>query len=213
MGRKTLDLVGKRFGRLTVVEYDSCNQHGKSMWNCRCECGNTCLVRGTRLTSGHTKSCGCYSQDITKVRATTHGLSNTRLYNIWRVMRKRCDYENGANYKHYGAKGIRVCAEWYNFENFRDWAITNGYEDGLTIDRIDNNGNYTPENCRWVDMKAQSRNTSRNKLITFRGETHCMQDWADILGINYRTIQQRINVYGWSAERALTTPIGNNGRK
>lgn len=213
MGRKALDLVGKRFGRLTVVAYDSCHPHGKSMWQCRCECGNICVVRGTRLTSGHTKSCGCYSQDITKARVTTHGLSNTRLYNIWRVMRKRCDYENGANYKNYGAKGIRVCEEWYNFENFRDWAITNGYEECLTIDRIDNNGDYTPENCRWVDMKAQSRNTSRNKVITFRGETHCMKDWADILGINYRTIQHRINVYGWSVERAFTAPIGNNGRK
>ena len=213
MGRKPLDLVGKIFGRLTVITYDSCDQHGKSMWRCRCECGNTCVVRGTRLTSGHTKSCGCYNRDTAKTRAMTHGLSSTRLYNIWRVMRKRCDYEDATSYKNYGAKGIRVCDEWHSFENFRDWAMTNGYEECLTIDRIDSNGDYTPKNCRWVDMKAQSRNTSRNKVITFRGETHCMADWADILGINYRTIQQRINVYGWSTERALTAPISNNGRK
>lgn len=213
MGRKILDLVGKKYGRLTVIEYVSQNHRGKSMWKCQCDCGNTSVVLGTRLTSGHTKSCGCYSEDAIKSRVTTHGMSKTRLYNIWRGMLKRCGYEKATSYKNYGAKGIRVCEEWHDFEKFQKWAMVNGYSDDLTLDRADNRGDYTPENCRWVDMKTQLRNTSRNKFIMFRGETHCMQDWANILGMNYRTLQQRINTYKWSVERALTAPVGKNGRK
>lgn len=211
MGRKILDLVGKQYGRLTVLEYSCRNTRGKSMWKCQCECGNTCEVLGTRLRSGHTKSCGCYNHEITKEKSTTHGMSNSRLYNIWKVMLKRCNYKNGTNYRNYGAKGIRVCEEWYSFEKFRDWAIDNGYSDELTIDRINNGGNYTPENCRWVDMKTQARNTSRNLLLTFRGETHCLMEWAEIVGINYRTLQGRILRYGWSIDRALSTPIDVRG--
>ena len=213
MGRTILDLVGKKYGRLVVIEYAYRNPRGKSMWKCKCDCGNTKVVLGTHLTSGHTTSCGCYNEEVIKGRNTTHGMSNTRLYNIWRVMLKRCNYENATNYEHYGAKGIRVCKEWYDFETFRKWAMSHNYSDKLTIDRVDNNGDYSPENCRWVDMKTQLRNTTRNKLITFRGETHCMKDWSDILGINYRTLQQRINTYGWSIEKAITTPISHRGVK
>ena len=213
MGRKSLDLIGKKFGRLTVVEFEGMNQRGKSTWRCQCECGNTCAIEGVKLTSGHTKSCGCYNKDSTKERFSTHGMTNTRLYNIWKGMLRRCNLTTEKGYKHYGGRGIRVCEEWYEFEKFRDWAMSHGYSDSLTIDRIDNNGNYTPDNCRWADVRTQLRNTSRNRFITFRGETHCMKDWADILGVNYRTLKQRINVYGWSVERAFTAPIGNNGRK
>lgn len=213
MGRKLLDLTGEKFGRLTVVEHVGMNQRGKATWECRCECGNICTIEGVKLTSGHTKSCGCYNRDAAKERFLTHGMSKTRLYNIWRVMIKRCTYENAINYANYGARGIRVCDEWQGFEGFKKWALAHGYADNLTIDRIDNNGDYTPDNCRWVDMTTQLRNTSRNRLIMFRGETHCMKDWAEILGMNYRTLKQRINVYGWSVERAFTTPISNNGRK
>ena len=213
MGRKKLNLIGERFGRLTVVEYDGISPNGKSMWRCQCECGSICVVRGSKLTSGHTKSCGCYNRDNVKERSSTHGMSRTRLYNIWRVMLKRCYYKNATNYESYGGRGVRVCDEWRDFVEFQKWALTHGYSDELTIDRISNDGDYTPENCRWVDMMVQSRNTSRNRVITFRGETHCMKDWSDILGINYQTLKQRINVYGWSIERALTAPIGSNGRK
>lgn len=211
MGRKFSDLVGKKYGRLVVIEFVCQNRHGKSMWKCQCECGNTSVVLGTRLTSGHTKSCGCYNADMSKDRVTTHGMSKTRLYSIWKDMLKRCNYENATNYTNYGGKGIRVCDEWYDFERFRDWAIVHGYLDSLTIDRIDNSSGYNPENCRWVDMKVQERNTSRNRVLTFAGETHCMMEWAEKLGINYRTLQNRLNLYGWSIERALTTPVGNRG--
>lgn len=213
MGRKILDLVGEKYGRLMVLEYAHRNPRGKSMWKCRCDCGNTKVVLGTHLTSGHTTSCGCYNEDIIKSRVATHGMSKTRLYNIWRVMRKRCGYENATNYENYGAKGIRVCDEWHDYSKFRDWAMSHGYSDNLTIDRVDNNKGYTPENCRWVDMKTQARNNSRNKLIMFRGETHCMMDWAEILGINYRTLQQRLTTYGWSIEKAFTTPIHHRGNE
>lgn len=211
MGRKQLDLVGKTYGRLTVLEYAYRNSRGKSMWKCRCKCGKTSIVLGAHLTSGHTKSCGCYSTDATKGRFTTHGMTKTRLYNIWRVMLKRCDYGKATNYKNYGAKGIQVCLEWYDFKKFKEWSIGHGYADDLTIDRIDNNKGYAPENCRWVDMKAQGRNNCRNKCLTFRGETHCLMEWSEIMGINYRTLQNRINLYGWSIERAFTTPVHQKG--
>lgn len=211
MGRKIAELLGKKYGRLTVIEYVGQNHRGKSMWKCRCDCGNTSIVLGTRLTSGQTKSCGCYNTETIKERVTTHGMSKTRLYNIWKGMLKRCYYENSTNYEHYGKKGIRICEEWLNFEGFRDWATTHGYADNLTIDRMDNDSNYSPDNCRWVDMKTQERNTTRNKFITFRGETHCLIEWAEIVGINYRTLQGRIFRYGWSIERALSTPTGNRG--
>ncbi len=213
MGRKSLDLVGKKYGRLTVIGYVSKNQHGKTVWKCQCDCGNTAVIVGTHLTSGHTQSCGCYNADSSRVRVTTHGMSQTRLYNIWRGMLKRCEYEKATNYKNYGAKGITVCEAWHDFEIFREWAMSHGYLDSLTLDRVDNGGNYCPQNCRWVDMREQLRNTTRNKSITYRGETRCLQEWADILGLPYRTLQQRINTYGWSVEKAFTTPIGNNGRK
>lgn len=213
MGRKILDLVGKKYGRLTVLEYGELDNRGKSIWKCRCECGSIGVFRGTHLISGHTTSCGCYNTDKIKERVTTHGMSKTRLYNVWKGMLKRCYYDNATGYEHYGEKGIRVCDEWFEFEKFREWANTNGYADDLTIDRIDNDKNYTPDNCRWVDMGAQLRNTSRNRFITFRNETHCMKEWAEKLGMNYSTLRQRLGVYGWSVERALTTPIGNNGGK
>lgn len=213
MGRKMLDIVGRKYGRLTVIEYAGQNHRGKSMWVCQCDCGKTSVVLGTHLTGGHTKSCGCYNEESTKSRVTTHGMSRTRLYNIWRGMLKRCNYEGATSYRNYGAKGISVCEEWCDYEKFKDWAISHGYSDHLTLDRIDNSGDYRPENCRWADVKTQMRNTSRNKVIQFRGETHCLQEWADILGMNYRTLQQRINTYGWTVERAFTSPAGNNGRK
>lgn len=211
MGRKIPDLVGKKYGRLTVVEYHGLNKRGKSMWKCLCECGNTSVVLGNRLTNGHTKSCGCYSVELTKDRFTTHGMSNTRLYKIWQGMLKRCNNEKSAMYKHYGKRGIKVCDEWCGFEKFRDWAIHNGYSESLTLDRIDNDGGYSPDNCRWVDMKTQERNTSRNRYITFRGETLCLMEWAEKLNINYRTLQDRICVRGWSIERAFLTPVTKGG--
>ena len=136
-----------------------------------------------------------------------HGLKNTRLYRIWLQIKNRCFNSNTNRYRDYGARGITVCDEWRNdFKAFYDWAMNNGYSDELTIDRIDNDGNYEPSNCRWVSVKVQNRNTRSNRLITYKGETHCVADWADITGLSRACICDRIK-YGWSVERTLETPL------
>lgn len=204
---KVNDLTGQRFERLTVIERD-CNDRGNgAYWICKCDCGNYNVVRGAELRNGHTKSCGCQKNENTSSRMRTHGMRKTRLYNTWQCIRARCYNEKIRNFRHYGGKGIAVCDEWRNsFESFRDWAMANGYNDSLTIDRIDVDGDYCPENCRWVDMVVQENNTSRNHYLTYKNETRSMADWARIKGLNYHTLRHRISL-GWSVERALEEPI------
>lgn len=155
---------GDKFGRLTVIERQTEIGAAPVMWLCACECGNLASVSTDHLRSGHTKSCGCLRDEVVVDRSTTHGQSNSRLYKVWRSMRTRCQLESDTNYEKYGARGISVCEEWNDsFEAFRDWALSNGYDEfaprgACTIDRIDNDGGYSPDNCRWVDAKAQSSN-------------------------------------------------------
>ena len=134
-----------------------------------------------------------------------HGKRYSRIYNIWRSMRQRCKNPNSVNYKNYGEKGIAVCDEWNDFENFYNWAMENGYQEELTIDRIDVNGNYTPSNCRWISYKQQANNKTNNRLIEFQGEIHTLGEWASITKIKLPTIWARLK-YGWSVEKALTIP-------
>ena len=136
----------------------------------------------------------------------THGHSNDRIYHIWCDMKRRCKNPKNKRYNRYGGRGICVCEEWENFENFYDWAIQNGFEKNLTLDRIDVNGNYEPENCRWISRKEQMRNTRSNHLLTYNGDTKTMAEWAEIAGIPYSTLKQRINKYNYSVEKALTKP-------
>lgn len=136
-----------------------------------------------------------------------HYKSHTRIHNIWRKMKTRCFNKNDKIYKYYGGKGITVCPEWKtDFMSFYDWAMSNGYTDDLTIDRIDVNGNYEPKNCRWTTMKVQANNTTRNRYITYKGETHTLSEWCDILGIDSGLVRNRIYHYNWSIELAFTTP-------
>lgn len=135
----------------------------------------------------------------------------TRLYNIWGHMKNRCSCEKNTFYRHYGGRGIKVCEEWFEFLPFYEWAITNGYTDNLTLDRIDVNGNYEPSNCRWVTRKAQSNNRRDNKLVTFNGKTKSIAQWAEMTGIKDTTIRYRIK-QGWSVEKTLTTPARSTGR-
>lgn len=199
---KAIDLVGKRFGRLVVVERadnHSTNKHANAHWVCKCDCGNETVVDGHKLRRGHTKSCGCYHKD----RLVTHGETNSRLYGIWKGLKWRCNSKSDRSYKYYGGRGIKVCDEWEaDFQAFYDWAMENGYRDDLSIDRIDNDGNYEPENCRWVSAKEQANNRRNNIIITRNGETHTLAEWAEILGIKYSTLQKRIQG-NWNIERAF----------
>lgn len=168
---RALDLAGRKFGRLTAIEKVG-KQNGHITWRCKCDCGNEAVVQGTALKNGYTQSCGClWKEAVSEYRHgdrrrkavgkahTTHGMSNKRIYRIWQAMRNRCGNPNKPDYKYYGGRGISVCEEWKNsFEPFYKWAMSNGYNDTLTIDRIDVNGNYEPNNCRWVTMAEQNKN-------------------------------------------------------
>ncbi|WP_143565377.1 hypothetical protein [Sporosarcina sp. P34] len=180
-------------------------------WECVCDCGNTTVVRYPNLHSGIAKSCGCLKRELTIARNTKHGLSGgagnaTRLYRVWLHMRGRCLNEKNESYEYYGKRGISICEEWSDYEAFHNWSMKNGYEDHLTIERIDNDGNYNPENCRWATRKEQARNTRSNPLIIFEGKTQTMPEWAEQLGIEYNTLKMRLH-RGWSVERSFTQEV------
>lgn len=202
-----IDLTGQKFGRLTVTGY-SHTTNRKPYWHCVCECGNTTIVYGADLKKGHTKSCGCLQRKITRERVFKHGQRHSRLYRIWCDMKTRCYNPNCRTFKYYGDRSITVCDEWKNdFQAFCDWAMANGYHNDLSIDRIDVNGNYCPENCRWATPQEQASNRTSNHLLTYNGHTMTMKKWSEEVGIPFRVLEQRLNRHGWETERALTTPV------
>lgn len=195
------DLTGLRFGRLTVLRYLYTDKNRSPIWECQCDCGNRTEVCRGSLKRGLTKSCGCGVREATARRSETHGGSHTRLYRTWAGMKTRCGNKASKSYPRYGGRGIAVCREWENdFHAFRDWAYSSGYSDDLTIDRINNDGDYEPSNCRWATRREQNNNSSNKHLIECNGEIHGVMEWADIVGVAYQTIIRRIargcDVYG-----------------
>ena len=206
---KFVDLSGKKFGRLTVLyREDFIKKDGKkeTAYVCKCDCGEVKKVIACNLKNGHTTSCGCKSlENRTKAR-TTHHLSGTRIYRIWRGMKTRCENQSDYHYKLYGGRGITICDEWRTFESFYQWAINNGYKETLTLDRIDVNGNYEPNNCKWATQKEQSNNTRRNRRIVHNGILHTLSEWAQITNIQPSTLAYRIKS-GWSFAKAISEPV------
>lgn len=187
------DLTGKRFGRLVVLNQAGRDNAGRVVWKCECDCGKVKSISSNLLLSGRSVSCGCYKKDYLSIAKSTNRLSHTRIRSKWRNMMNRCYSSNNAEYKNYGARGIVVCQEWHDLEKFAKWAYSNGYIEGsnLTLDRIDVDGNYCPENCRFVDMKSQCRNKTNNNIIEFNGESKTIAEWSEITGINRSTITYR----------------------
>lgn len=202
-----IDLTGQQFGRLLVLGYAGSNKQGAATWRCKCECGNVKVVTGSELRRGKTQSCGCYRLERQTAAITKYGYSNSRIARIYRTMISRCANSNNKSYGNYGGRNIVVCEEWANDINaFAKWAYANGYADGLTIDRIDNNKGYNPDNCRWVTMKIQQNNRRNNVLLTYNGQTHTISEWAKIMCIDYSVIKARIRD-GWPVEKALTQKV------
>jgi hypothetical protein len=202
------DLTGKVYGNLEVLYLVGIGKGGHSKWLCKCNaCGGTKEVEGRHLDDGSYKSCGCMQ------RYYRHHMTDTRIYAIWCTMKARCNRPSSHKYKSYGGRGIKVCEEWKNFEPFYDWAMKNGYAEDLSIDRIDNDGNYEPSNCRWVTSKMQANNTRQNCKITFNGETHTLKEWSEITGITYSALSHR-KARGWEVDKMLTVPMySSSGRR
>lgn len=207
-GNNFIDLTGQKYGRLTVIERAENTQNGNACWLCQCDCmgpNSLVIVRANDLKNGKTKSCGCLRDGHPK-----HGGCGTHLYNSYCNMMDRCYNENAIGYHNYGGRGIEVCDEWNNnFSAFREWAYQNNYDEnaGLTIDRIDVNGNYCPENCRFATKKEQANNRRTNIMITYFDETHSLKEWCEILNLPYMLIQNRYTRCGWDFWTAISTPL------
>lgn len=181
------DLVGKKYGRWTVLEKVE-RKNRKLSYLCKCDCGKIKAVNADSLLSGRSLSCGCLQKAILSERETTHGMTHTRIYNIYHNMKNRCYNLNDRRYKDYGGRGINICPEWlgeHGFDNFYNWSIKNGYTDSLTIDRINVNGNYEPNNCRWSTNAEQANNKRNSIYFTFFGITKNLKEWCDVIGENY----------------------------
>ena len=191
--------------RWKVIERSKSLDGKNSFWLCECSCDNHTrkIIARHSLVSGNSKSCGCLSAEETSKRVSTHKMSGSRLHNIWKSMKERCYNINHDQYKDYGGRGISICEEWKDdFISFYNWAISNGYSDNLTIDRVDNNKNYCPENCKWSTRKEQNNNQRTNHLLTYNNKTQTMAQWAEEIGLNPRTLQTRIS-RGWNVQDAL----------
>ncbi len=211
---KFVDLTGQRFGRLTVIKREGKNKSREALWLCKCDCDKFTKTTTYSLKSGGTKSCGCLQKEIaSKIGFKSlfrEGQMQNKVYQrirkILNSMRSRCYNIKNNRYKNYGARGIKICEEWsgeQGIKNFYDWSIANGYKNNLSIDRIDNNGDYEPSNCRWATDTEQSNNRTSNRLITYKNETHTLAEWSRILNISYSMLQSRLNRDNWTIEQCF----------
>lgn len=205
---KYIDLTGEKYNLLKVIGIDKILPNGQRIWKCQCDCGNTTFVRGGNLKNSSVKSCGCLKH-IKKDKK----VADNPLYSMWCDMRHRCLNSKDRAYKYYGARGITVCQEWLDFYNFEKWALENGYNKELTIDRIDNSKGYCPNNCRFVSKKIQANNRRSNILFDYNGQTKNLQEWSEILGFDYKLVHNRIHKLKWSFNKAISTPCNVNKRK
>lgn len=199
------NLVGQKFGRLLVVREGERTSSGRVRWHCICDCGKELDVYGPSLKTGNTKSCGCYHSDVARTRLTTHGCGScknrNRIYSIWRAIIARCEDKDHVEYHRYGGRGIAMCKTWRaDFVEFKTWAEASGYADNLQIDRIDLDQGYCPENCRWVTPKQNSNHRSNNRKVFFKGENRTCSEIAEMTGLPYWTIYQRVTKLKWSGE-------------
>ena len=204
------DLTGKKFGKLEVIGVHDTGSR-KTYYVCQCDCGNIKVVRADALISGATKSCGCIKKEQDKINLTAnhkHKMSGTRIYETWQDMKRRCYNKQNARYDRYGGRGITVCDEWLNnFQSFYDWAISNGYSDDLTIDRIDNDGNYEPSNCRWSTAKEQCNNRGSNININIGNATKSLMCWCEIFNVDYKKVYARYKRNGYEGIDRLFNDI------
>lgn len=199
--------IGKKYGRWTVLAFSHVASGRRQMYLCRCDCGTIKPVSIVAIKQGHTISCGCLQKEKTRTHGGTYDINHKkqRLYRIYDHVKYRCLCPTCDAYKHYGGRGIKICKEWLNYENFRSWALANGYKDNLTLDRIDVNGDYCPENCRWISQKEQQRNKRTNVFITLGNKTQCLSAWCEDLKVKLALVSKRLKA-GWSIEDALTKP-------
>ena len=194
------DLVGNRYGRLTVIEQNGRTKYKNVLWKCKCDCGNFTTVASNKLLQGKTKSCGCLASELKSKRATKHGLTKDgkkpRTFIIWNGMKARCLNENSINFHRYGGRGVKICDEWLVFENFHNWALSNGYSDDLTLDRINNDGNYEPENCRWIKWEKNLIMQSRYTILTVNGVTKSLSAFAKLIGKDRNYLRRYYNENG-----------------
>lgn len=190
--------IGKKHNKLTIIGHRKKGENNSNYFICLCECGRIAEIRANHLFNDNQETCGRHHKKYSNP-------NSGKLYNTWNSMMHRCYDEKSHKYSSYGARGIKICDEWKNsYYNFYKWSIENGYCDGLWIERIDNDGDYCPENCKWATRKEQMRNTRRSKHIEYKGETHCLSEWCEILNLYYPTINGRLHK-GWSVERAFET--------
>jgi hypothetical protein len=207
--RRIKVVPGERFSSLTVIKEAESIKPGKykiRMIHCKCDCGNETIVRLEYLKSGHTKSCGCASTKELVKHRRTHGLSGTRLYGIWNGMKNRCYNKNRKSFKDYGAKGIRVCDEWLEFEPFYNWAMKNGYKENLSIERKDSMGNYEPSNCTWIPFEEQAKNKRNTIYLEYKGVKKSLSEWSEILKIKHEILYSRYS-FGWTTDRIFEQPV------